>query len=173
MTSKGASWRQKNCHGIKKCVKTSKLLQDVKKYVMMSKSSSWHALWHVMISNIRQRVRHDIQEHFMTSKSWSWLFCDVMTNFFQKFILTSKSTSWRQIMMWKSLSWRVFFQKVCHNIKKYLMTSWRQKVRHDVQTFVMACFVTCHDLQNTSKSLSWHTTRQFGRPRSPANRFRS
>ena len=89
---------------------------------MTSKCTSWQQqLRHDV--KIRKKVRHDVQEHVMTLKS----FHDVKNVDTKNFVMTSKIHPWRQ--------------KVRHEVKN---TSWSQKVRYDVKTKM------CHDVKNTS-----------------------
>ena len=109
INSKSSSWPQKNCHNLKKCVKTSK-------NVMMSKSSPWGQKYNKKFIMTSQ-LCHDVKKFVTMSK----LRHEVKSRHdVNKFVITSKSVSWHL--------------KVRHDVKKCVMTS---KICHDVNKFVM------------------------------------
>ena len=133
MASKSSSWHQdvhnevkmfvmksKTRQDVKKFVMASKTRHDVKKFVMKSKCSSWH-----------KKVCHGIKKFMMTLKTRHSI-----TNMLnsltgpQKHVMTSTNSPWSQ--------------KV-HNVKKFAMkskSSWRQKVCQDVKKYFVTTF-TC------------------------------
>ena len=73
----------------------------------------------------------------------------------KKFVMMSKNMSWHQKHLMTSkmfvISSQIWSQWVCHNVKKFVMTS---KTRHDIKRFVVTNKSwrqkVCHDVKNTT-----------------------
>ena len=119
--STNTSWHQQILHDLKKFVMTYFLCHNVKKFIMMSKSSS-----------LRQKVSHDV-------KNISW---------YQKYVLMSKRSSWHQKVHHHGKKW-VKTSNICQEVQKFVMTSqmlWCKKVHH----YVKNALIFCHYVKNSS-----------------------
>ena len=143
---KGTSWRHKLVM-TSKCVMTSKNTSWRPKYFRKSKvchvkSLSWHQKHvmtseNVMASTIRHdaKIRHNDKNYIMTSE---------IRHDVKKFVMMSICSTWRQNVR-HNTSWRY---RVRHDVQN---VSWRRKVRHNIKKYVKK-FVM---MVNTSKSSLW------------------
>ena len=111
-----------------------------KKYTMTSKSSSWRQqVCHDVKSYvIASKLHHDVKNTSVRTESKSWSQSYIIMSWRQKVHNFVKNTSWCQCSSWR--------QKVRHDINKYIMMlkvmevkvmSWRQKVRYHVKKYVI------------------------------------
>ena len=98
------------------------------------------------------KIRHDVNKYVITSK-WH---DDVKAKVCQKYVMTSKISSWRQKVRHdvKNTYWRqsyIIMSQIRYDIKKFVITSKRKsghKIRHLVKVILWH--------QRYVKNMSWH-----------------